>query len=127
MGAIAEIKEMGKIYSIVPVPMMLKVLYAKVVCIMEYGSIVWSTVIKKNEWECLEVEMREAMRAMLGLPRCNSAANVVVQGELGLTTLQGIVRNRRVKWWRDIVCMKDNRLFKIVLGGQKVKEAHGGT
>jgi len=113
LGVITEMKEMGKKNAIVPVNMIMKVLFSKVIGIMEYGSIVWSTVIKKKEWNDLEIRMREALRAILGITN-RTVANVVIHGDLGVPSFESIVKRVRVMWWREIVCMPDSRLCKFI-------------
>jgi len=122
LGAIALLRKMGHVHGTAPIKTSMKVLYAKVLGIMEYGSVVWSTVMKRVEWERLEVRMREALRAILGL-RSGRGVNVVIHGDLGIPTFEGIIRKRRVMWWRELVEMSDTRLCKLIYRWGRCKES----
>ena len=79
----------------------IQVFYAKFLSIMEYGSVIWSTVMKPKDWERLEVKMRYAMRCIMNVRKCD-VHNVVIHGELGIPSFEGLVRKIRLLWWREL-------------------------
>ena len=111
-GVIEELKRLGK-NRVVGIKMILQVFYAKFISIMEYGCIIWSVAMKKNDWVSLEINLRNALRAMLNIHK-HEVHNVVIHGDLGIPSFEGIVRKRRIVWWRVLEEMHDSRVCKLI-------------
>lgn len=111
LGAISLLQKMGHRDSILGVEMLMRVLYARVVSIMEYGCVVWSVNMNNAQWGKLEAKLNDGLRAVLGLERFK-VANVVIHGDLGVPSLEGIVRKRLLLWKLDMMKMNSDRIVR---------------
>jgi len=120
-GAIEDLKTLGK-NKVVNTTLALNVFYAKFIAIMEYGSVIWSVVMKRGDWNRLESKMRVALRAVLNL-QSYEVHNVVLHGELGMPSFEGMVRKRRLLWWRSLENMSDTRLCKLIFRWARINQS----
>jgi hypothetical protein len=88
--------------------------------ILEYGAEVWG----EKKWVAGERLQREMGRRVLGVSKMTT--NQVVQGELGLSSVRSRRILLRIRFWRKIINMKENRLIYQIYKARREEFINGG-
>ena len=91
----------------------LRVYESLVLAILLYGSETWN--IKAEEAKKLESFHMGCLRCLAGKSKVERIRNVVIRKELGQTTIQSMMRKRRLRWLGHVRRMDDERWPKQMM------------